>query len=157
MTNIFFYVIIIVLKDKESFDMKNLQELIKELNGRELKISKTTKGEMIHQTQRNGIKAELMSALLQDIKAVNEYTFRTADGIVFEIENESIKNGISNELGSGAITVCVDLKIMSLETDASVDSEDYENLLQEKQEKAEKKKKDKAEKIAYDTKRRKGE
>ena len=137
--------------------MENLKQLIQELNSRELKISKTTKGEMIHQTQRNGIKAELMTALFNDIKAINEYTFRTSDGVVFEIENESIKNGISNELGSGAITICLDLKVMSLETDASVDSEDYENLLQEKQEKAEKKKKDKAEKIAYDTKRRKGE
>ena len=128
--------------------MKNLQELIKELNGRELKISKTTKGEMIHQTQRNGIKAELMSALLQDIKAVNEYTFRTADGIVFEIENESIKNGISNELGSGAISVVIDIKINDLETNAETESESYKVEQAEKLEKKTKTAQAKAEKIA---------
>jgi hypothetical protein len=135
--------------------MDKLMELIVELKTRDFKITKTTKGiEQLQQTQRNNLKAELVATLLADIKSQYEYAYRTKDGIMLEIANDSIANGITNENGSGAITITLDIKVNDLETNAENDSQDYEIAMSEKADKKAKADKVKADKIERDKARR---
>lgn len=130
--------------------MKNLLTLIDEIKTRPLSISVTAKGEQVQQTQRNKLKAELMAAILADLKEEYEYVYPSADGILIEIANDSVADNTQSEEGSGAITIALDLKIKNLDTNAEQDSEVY---LQEVAEKEAKKKADaekKAAKIARD-------
>ena len=137
--------------------MDNLTNLIVALKDREFKITTTTKGvEQLQQTQRNTLKAELLTALLADLKAVYPYAYRVKDGIMLEIENGSIADGVKNPDGSGAISVTIDIKINDLETNAQTETENYEIETAEKVAKKEKANKKKAEKIASDKKEREG-
>lgn len=129
--------------------MKNLLTLIDEIKTRPLSISVTAKGEQVQQTQRNKLKAELMAAILADLKEGYEYVYPSADGILIEIANDNIADN-TQSAGSGAITVALDLKIKNLDTDAIHESEAY---LQDVAEKEAKKKIDaekRAAKIARD-------
>lgn len=135
--------------------MNNLMELIVELKNRDFKITKTAKGiEQLQQTQRNNLKAELVSALFADLQKHYEYAYRTKDGIMLEIANDSIANNLTNENGSGAITITLDIKVNDLETNAENESADYEITLAEKAEKKAKAEKVKADKIERDKARR---
>lgn len=130
--------------------MKNLLALIDEIKTRPLSISVTAKGEQVQQTQRNKLKAELMAAILADLKEEYEYVYSSAEGILIEIANDSVADNIQSEEGSGAITIALDLKVKNLDTNAEQDSEAY---LQDVAEKEAKKKADaekKAAKIARD-------
>ena len=131
--------------------MDNLMNLIVELKNRELKITTNNKGvEQLQQTQRNNLKAELVGALFKDIANKYDYTFRVKDGIMLEIANDSVADNIKNEIGSGAISITIDIKINDLETNAESESESYEIGVAEKLEKKAKAEKSKAEKIARD-------
>ena len=137
--------------------MEKLLKLIEETKTTDFKITKSTKGEQLQQTQRNKLKKDLIQALQEDIKTKYPYVFRGKDGIILEIANDSVADNITNELGSGAITIAIDIKVKDLETNAENLAEDYAIDLAEKEEKAKKKAEQKARKIAEDTKRRKGE
>lgn len=130
--------------------MQNLVKLIDEIKSRPLTITTTAKGEQVQQTQRNKLKAELMAAIMADIKAAYEFVYPSAEGILIEIANDSVADNLTSEEGSGAITVALDLKIKNLDSNATQDSEAY---LQDVAEKEAKKKADaekKAAKIARD-------
>ena len=137
--------------------MEKLLKLIEETKTTNFKITKSTKGEQLQQTQRNKLKKDLIQALQEDIKTKYAYVFRGKDGIILEIANDSVADNITNEFGSGAITIAIDIKVKDLETNAEDLAEDYAIDLAEKEEKAKKKAEQKARKIAEDTKRRKGE
>ena len=137
--------------------MEKLLKLIEETKTTNFKITKSTKGEQLQQTQRNKLKKDLIQALQEDIKTKYPYVFRGKDGIILEIANDSVADNITNELGSGSITIAIDIKVKDLETNAENLAEDYAIDLAEKEEKAKKKAEQKARKIAEDTKRRKGE
>lgn len=125
--------------------------LIVELKNRELKITTNNKGvEQLQQTQRNNLKAELVNALFQDIASKYDYTFRVKDGIMLEIANDSVADNIKNDIGSGAISVTIDIKINDLETNAESEKESYDISVAEKLEKKAKAEKSKAEKIERD-------
>ena len=131
--------------------MDNLMNLIVELKNRELKITTNNKGvEQLQQTQRNNLKAELVNALFQDIASKYDYTFRVKDGIMLEIANDSVADNIKNDIGSGAISVTIDIKINDLETNAESEKESYDISVAEKLEKKAKAEKSKAEKIERD-------
>ena len=131
--------------------MDNLMNLIVELKNRELKITTNNKGvEQLQQTQRNNLKAELVGALFQDIASKYDYAYRVKDGIMLEIANDSIADNIKNEIGSGAISITIDIKVNDLETNAENESESYNISVAEKLEKKAKVEKSKAEKIARD-------
>lgn len=131
--------------------MDNLMNLIVELKNRDFKITTNNKGvEQLQQTQRNNLKAELVNALFQDITSKYEYTFRVKDGIMLEIANDSVANNIKNDMGSGAISVTLDIKINDLETNAESEKESYDISVAEKLEKKAKAEKSKAEKIERD-------
>lgn len=141
--------------------MDNLLSTLAEIKDRKFKITTTSKGvEQLQQTERNALKAELVNALFKDLKSAHPYTYRVKDGIMLEIENGSVADGISNELGSGAITITIDIKVNDLETNAETACEDYRIEVTEKAEKKAEQAKKKADKIARDTaerKARKGE
>jgi hypothetical protein len=131
--------------------MDNLMNLIVELKNRELKITTNNKGvEQLQQTQRNNLKAELVNALFNDIASEYDYTFRVKDGIMLEIANDSVADNIKNDIGSGAISVTIDIKINDLETNAESEKESYDISVAEKLEKKAKAEKSKADKIARD-------
>ena len=131
--------------------MDNLMNLIAELKSRDFKITTNNKGvEQLQQTQRNTLKAELVNALMQDIASKYDFTFRVKDGIMLELANDSVADKIKNELGSGAISVVIDIKINDLETNADTESESYKVEQAEKLEKKAKAEKSKADKVARD-------
>lgn len=137
--------------------MDNLMNLIAELKSRDFKITTNNKGvEQLQQTQRNNLKAELVNALFQDIASKYDYTFRIKDGIMLELANDSVADNIKNELGSGAISITIDIKINDLETNAETEKESYDISVAEKLEKKAKADKSKAEKVARDKAERLG-
>lgn len=137
--------------------MDNLLTLIAELKTRDFKITTNNKGvEQLQQTQRNNLKAELVSALYRDIASKYEYAFRVKDGIMLELANDSVADNIKNELGSGAISITIDIKVNDLETNAETEKESYDISVAEKLEKKAKAEKSKAEKVARDKAERLG-
>lgn len=130
--------------------MKNLLTLIDEIKTRPLSISVTAKGEQVQQTQRNKLKTELLAAIRADMKDVYEYVYQSEEGILIEIENQNIADKLQSDEGSGAITVCLDIKIKNLDCNAEMESKDFERKQQEKTEKKKAETEKKAAKIARD-------
>ena len=140
--------------------MQNLVILLEELKTRQFKITIDKNGKSkLQQTQRNGLKAEILTAIMEDIKSVYpELVFRTDEGIVLEIANDSVADNLDGESeGSGAITIAIDLKVKDLDSNATDLANAYAVDLAEKEEKARAKAKAKTEKIARDTASRKKE
>ena len=138
--------------------MQNLVKLLNEIKDRQFKITIDKNGKSkLQQTQRNNLKTEILTALMEDIKAVYpELIFRTDEGIVLEIANDCIADNLDSESeGSGAITIAIDLKVKDLDSNATDLANAYAVDLAEKTEKAQAKAKAKADKIASDTARRK--
>ena len=137
--------------------MKHLKDLITELKTKSLRISttKTKNGEVlekIQQTDSNNLKKLVMDAIAQDIKEeVTDYIYKVEKGYVLEIENDSIADGITNEDGSGAISVELQAIIKGLDYNAMDESADYADRQEEKAEKAKIKAEEKARKIQSDT------
>lgn len=134
----------------------NAIEIVKE---NEYKVTQAKNGtENIHQTQRNELGAFLRKALGTDLSKVfpatddssAAITYITADGIVIEIPNESIRDKVSNPECSGAISVEISVKVKSLDYNALDASEAYQVDLAEKAAKAQAKADEKARKIAKD-------
>jgi hypothetical protein len=69
---------------------------------------------------------------------------------MLEIANDSVADNIKNDIGSGAISVTIDIKINDLETNAESEKESYDISVAEKLEKKAKAEKSKAEKIERD-------
>ena len=142
--------------------LENVMKLLNELKELEIPISNTTRGEQIQQTYRNKFTARLREALFEDALATLPVTdsgndvvpFLTKDGVILEVPNESIANGITNDLGSGAISIEMKFTIKGLEYNAADESEDYEISVEEKRQKALDAEKKKADKIARDRKAR---
>ena len=136
----------------------NTEMALNALKGTTIKISNTKNGEAIHQTMRNKIGAVLREALFKDLAEIFPITentedivaYLTADGIILEIPNESVLNGISNVNGSGAISLEIGFTVKSLEYNARDSAEAYEVDLAEKAMKEKAKAEQKAKKIARD-------
>ena len=115
-------------------------EVLNALKDKEIKISKTTKGECIHQTMRNAIGAELRSALFTDLAEIFPYSeeagdivaYLTEDGVVLEVPNASVQDQISSPIGSGAITLEIGFTVKSLEYNAQDESEVFKVILANK-------------------------
>ena len=142
--------------------LKRVNALLDELKTLEVPISNTTRGEQIQQTYRNKLTAKLKEALFEDMLETIPVTdsgsdivpFITKDGVILEVPNESVANGIVNDLGSGAISIEMKFTIKGLEYNASEESEYYDAKLAEKAEKAKETERKKNEKIAKDRKMR---
>lgn len=134
----------------------NTLNALNSLKTASVKISQTKTGEAIHQTQRNQIGATLREALLADLEALFPYSdnaedivvYSTADGIIFEVPNASVSDGITNPNGSGAISLEIGFTVKNLEYNAKDASEAYAVTVAEREAKrleAEAKKKAKIE------------
>jgi hypothetical protein len=139
--------------------MENFTKLMKEVEERKFLVTNGGKGEQVQQTQRNALKQEILAALFADLKKSYPYIYHSdgdrTTGVLIEIANPTIANQVTNEEGSGAITVSLDVKILGLENNAELAEEMYqENLVIAEREKREKEAK-KAAKIARDEAERK--
>lgn len=142
--------------------LKNTRNFLHEIAEMDMPISNTVRGEQIQQTFRNKLTTQLKEALFQDCEETfnvsNEpdgiLAYRTKDGVVLEIPNNSIADNVTNEFGSGAISIEMKFTIKGLEYNASDESEDYQLSLMEKQRKAEEAEKKKQEKINRTVKNR---
>ena len=139
--------------------MEKLVNLIHDIEGRALLVTNGKKGEQIQQTQRNAMKKEILDAIFEDIKSRYEFVYHSngedEKGILLEIANQSVANQVTNEDGSGAITIALDVKILGLKSDAELSEELYQHaqeLAAEKKKQAEAKK---AAKMARDEAERK--
>lgn len=130
--------------------MENLVKLIEETKTKQFEITETKSGEIIKTSQRNALKNDIMTALFNDIKNCYEFTYRGEDGILLDIANDSIADNLKSEEGSGGITVCIDLKMKGLDTNAEYEEKAFNELVAEKQAKKEQQAKAKKEKIAKD-------
>ena len=109
--------------------------LINETKERKFRLSQTKKGIQLHQTDRNDYKKELMQALKDDLSAVYDYVYTSADGILIEIANDVVADGVDSAEASGAITIALDIKVLSLDTNAEMASECYAEEMQAKADK----------------------
>lgn len=128
------------------------------LKGSEIKISQTKNGEAIHQTQRNKIGAVLRNALFTDLSAIfpisdnadDIVVYLTAEGIVLEVPNESVRDNITNVDGSGALSIEIGFTVKSLKYNAKDESDAYAVKLANKEAEAKEAAEKKAKKIAKD-------
>lgn len=138
--------------------LTNTINALNEVKSQTFKISDTKSGECIHQTQRNKLGAALREALIEDFTKIFPISddpeaivaYVTADGLVLEIPNTSIKDNITNVEGSGAITVELGFAVKGLKYNAQDASEAYKIDLAEKEAKAKAEAEKKAKKIAKD-------
>ena len=141
----------------------NTNTALTALKGAEIKISQTKNGEAIHQTTRNKIGAILRNALFSDLNEIFPISdnaedivcYLTADGIILEVPNESVKDGVTNANGSGAISLEIGFTVKSLEYNARDMSDAYAVEVAEKEAKKREADEKKAKKIAKDTATRK--
>lgn len=109
--------------------------LINETKERKFRLSQTKKGIQLHQTDRNDYKKELMQALKDDLSAEYDYVYMGADGILVEIANDVVADGVESAEASGAITIAIDIKVLGLDTNAEMASECYAAEMQVKADK----------------------
>lgn len=118
--------------------MKNLQVLFNELRVRALEKSKRGETVVIKQTDARKIKQEFMNALMNDLAELltdNEFIGIDENGIVMELENESVD----------VFTIELNPKVKNLDFDAY---ESVEAFKQEQEAKAERKEQAKRDKEA---------
>ena len=136
----------------------NTQNALNSIKGITVKVSQTKNGEAIHQTMRNKIGSVLREALYADLKNIfpmsdnseDIVAYLTADGIILEVPNESVKDTITNVNGSGAISLEIGFTVKSLEYNAQDMSEAYAIDVAEKEAKRKATEEKKAKKIATD-------
>ena len=141
--------------------LTQVENLLNEIMEMEIPISNTSRGEAIHQTFRNKLTKQLREALFEDCMASFPATdnqavlpYLTKDGVILELPNTSVADNMSNEFGSGAISIEMNFTIKGLEYNAADESEDYDLKVLQKQREEEEREKKKADKIARDRKAR---
>jgi hypothetical protein len=123
---------------------QNLIQKLQELKEREFVVG-TSKGSLaVQQTERNLVKAEIISALFKDLQDIGEAAecevYITRDGPIIEIQNESIERQIErldeDDLCTGMLSLEFDVIIKNLDYDASISQEEYLDDLRNAAEKA---------------------
>ena len=119
--------------------MKNTKKLIKDIYTRDLKI--TDKG-AINQTQRNGLKNELLESLIDDLsKDLGLQVVRVDKGLALEIPHEN----------EGALPITLDVVFKSTTYDIENESQAYIKDKEIKAENKEQREKAKRAKFKNDT------
>lgn len=137
--------------------MEKFIELLKNIKNREIPISVTANGKIqLQQTSRNALKAELISCLAESLAEILPFTTRTKEGILVEVANDYVADHLpEGSIGSGAITIVLDLKIKDLDTDLEYEKTVYEKEIAKKAQARAEAEAKKARKIARDTANRK--
>lgn len=107
--------------------MKNLTALFQDIENRTFRVTTTASGkEKLQQTERNGLRAELMDKLLADLAESGYRVARGKDGVLVEIPNGSVADGVSrNSIGSGAITLAFEVKVKDLDSELEYLADEY--------------------------------
>lgn len=148
--------------------LENTQKFLEKMITMDMPISNTTRGEQIQQTFRNNLTNQLKEMLFEDCLKSFPFdskngiiAYRTKEGVVLEVPNSSIADNITNEYGSGAISIELKFTIKGLEYNAEEMAEEYDanmrakaiKAAEDERKKAEKIKKDKAAREAREAKR----
>lgn len=119
--------------------LKSTREFLERLITMDMPISNTTRGEQIQQTFRNKLTTQLKEVLFEDCTASFPFddatgiiAYRTKEGVVLEIPNSSVADNITNEFGSGAISIEMKFTIKGLEYNAEEMAEEFDMKLREK-------------------------
>jgi len=120
--------------------MKNLIELLREVEEMDLTVVNSRGSLSLQQTQRNQIKAQLLDAIYADMKEIlTEEGFEvyiTSYGPVIEILNSKVEDQVmkmdQDGLCSGFIPIQLDAVMKNLDVNAEFDEE---NFLHEKEQK----------------------
>ena len=132
--------------------MEHFIDFIKSIEGMTFPITVRANGvEQIGQTARNALKRQLMESFakaLADAMPENERVAQTSEGVLLEIPNSSICDNSTSESGSGALTLCFDIKVKDLDTDLTYEVEQYQELLAKKEKDKQEAEQKKAKKIA---------
>lgn len=134
--------------------LDNVKNFLMQLSAKDIPISNTSKGEQIHQTYRNQLTAQLKDALFEDC-LVNFpfddengiFPYRVKEGVILEVPNASIADKITNEYGSGAISVELKFTVKDLDYNAEEMAEDYDCDVRRKASAAAEREKKKSEQI----------
>jgi hypothetical protein len=122
--------------------MKNTKEFLKEFYTKELKITHGAKGDTIHQTQRNMVKAALIDAIQADLAdELGIDALRTSDGVAVLMDNES----------EGGVPFVLDIAMKSFDYDIYKEHDAYAKDKEIKADKAEQRAKAKRTKFKNDT------
>lgn len=142
--------------------MKNLIKTLKDIRERDLAVVNSRGSLALQQTQRNNLKAEILSAIHQDlIESLEEEgfgVFITAYGPVIELLNEKVEQQVLNmdkeDLCSGFISVQLDVVMKNLDTNPEIDQESFLHELEQKQLRAAERERAKLAKTQKDAERR---
>jgi hypothetical protein len=141
---------------KNMFDA--FREKVKDLQEKDLQGG-TSRGSLsIQQTQRNNEKAELVEALYEGFKGMEEemgvQVYITKGGPIIEILNPQVENQViskdKNDICNGMISLEVDLKVKNLDYDGSIEQKNYLFEKEQKEEKRLKKEEARLRKIQRD-------
>ena len=122
--------------------MKNTRAFLEAFYTEELKITHGAKGDTIHQTQRNSVKAGLIDAIQADLAAeLGVDALRTSDGVAVLMDNE----------GEGGVPFVLDIAMKSFDYDVFKEHDAYLQDKAIKAENAERRAKAKRTKFKNDT------
>jgi hypothetical protein len=141
--------------------LKNTRAFLEALGEMEMPITNTTRGEQIQQTFRNNLTAQLKETLFEDCSESfpaddpsGIMAYRVKEGVILEIPNSSVADGITNEYGSGAISIEFKFTIKGLDYNAAEMADDYAVLQKAKAATAKENERKRQEKIEKDAKSR---
>lgn len=120
-------------KTTNPFVSDDFVDQLVELSKMDLPVSSSRGSKIIQQTLRNNIRKSLLDSLVyffdsyldnpENQPETKISSYRTADGVVIEIENESIARKAKTE---GMVSMIIDLSFPNLDYDAYSEALDYE-------------------------------
>lgn len=142
-------------------NLKKTKAFLEQMLTMDIPVSNTTRGEQIQQTFRNNLTRQLKEVLFEDCSetfpldgSADIIAYRTKEGVVIEIPNSSVADNITNEYGSGAISLELKFAIKGLEYNAVDMAEEFDIHQRQKAEEAKLAEEKKQAKIAKDRKAR---
>lgn len=129
--------------------LKEFTDLLLDIQEMEMPISETTKGKQVQQTFRNNLTNKLLEALYKDCEQnflgdTDIIPYLIKGGVILEVPNASVADSLGeNDLGSGALSIELNVTIKNLDADAKELADDYAFKLEVDRQKKEKAEKDK--------------
>ena len=130
-------------------ELKEFTNLLNAIQEMELPISDTVKGKQVQQTFRNNLTVKLLEALYKDCEQgflgdTEIVPYLVKGGVILEVPNNSVADSLgANDLGSGALSIELNVTIKNLDADAKELADDYAFKLEVDRQKKEKAEKDK--------------
>jgi len=132
------------------------KSMLEKIQGLDIPISNTTRGEQIHQTFRNQLTAELRNTLYEDLMesfaddTTGILPYLIKEGVILEIPNASVADNTDPDLCNGAISIEMSFTFKGLDFDAPEAAAEFDFLQEKKRRDAEEAAKKKEEKTRRD-------